>query len=273
MTLFTEQLSAVRQSQWEAQLDIFRRLSTGALDSTEQLIALNLKASRASLEQAAGTVRHLLEAKDARELFTVGSAAQGQWNQLFDYGRELLGIATGVGSSWSALPQSILPTPLRLMPASTINIPTSPYQAAEQAAIAAADAATVTGEICAAATDIGCAMAEAALDGETPQPEAAPQPDASAAPVAAAVAPLEAAVEQSVDSAPAAEVPPAKATPVAEALSETAPLPAAALHPVAASVPAAAEVELPAVKPVERSAAPVQTRGPEQKAPRASRKK
>src|SRR5206468_9616654 len=106
MTSFTEQLSAVRQSQWDAQLDMFRQLSSRALDSTEQLIALNMKASRASMEQAAGTVKHLLEAKDPRDLFALGSATQGQWHQMFDYGRELLGIATGMRGSWSTMPNA-----------------------------------------------------------------------------------------------------------------------------------------------------------------------
>jgi hypothetical protein len=50
MTSFSEQLSAVRKSQWEAQLDVFRALSQRALDSAEQLIALNMKTSRASVE-------------------------------------------------------------------------------------------------------------------------------------------------------------------------------------------------------------------------------
>ena len=38
MTSLSEQLSAVRKSQWEAQLDVFRALSKRALDSAEQLI-------------------------------------------------------------------------------------------------------------------------------------------------------------------------------------------------------------------------------------------
>jgi phasin family protein len=138
MTSFTEQLSAVRQSQWEAQLDIFRRLSSRALDSTEQLVALNMKASRASMEQATGTIRHILEAKDPRDLFAVGSAVHAQVHQMFDYGRELLGIATGLRGSWSTLPAASLPASLRLIPAPTADFPASPAQVAEQAASAEA---------------------------------------------------------------------------------------------------------------------------------------
>jgi hypothetical protein len=290
MTSLTEQLSAVRQSQWEAQLDLFRRLSSRALDSTEQLIALNMKTSRASMEQAAGTIKHFLEAKDPRDLFIVGSSAQGQWHQLFDYGRELLGIATGMRGSWTTMPQATLPASLRLIPAPTVNFPTTPAQVAEQAAIATADAVTVTGEIGAAAAKIGSAMAAAVLDAGTatatraePQPAAEPiaepavQAAQAAQPAAAAEAPTqaEAAFDKTVEAAIADEVPPAKAKPLPNALSKAAPKPASVEHPIASTVPlqAGSQVELPAVTPVEHVPAPVQARAPEPKPARASRKK
>lgn len=275
MTSITEQLSAVRQSQWDAQLDIFRRLSSRALDSTEQLIALNLKASRASMEQAAGTVKHLLDAKDARDLFAVGSSAQGQWQQLFDYGRELLGIATGLRGSWSTMPQALLPAPLRLIPAPTANIPTTPAQVAEQTAIAVADATTVTGEIGAAAADIGSAMAEAALDAGTPAARAEPQPAAQAAAAAQPIEPLADAFDKTIDTAIADEVPPAKAKPLAKALNEAAPKPASVSHPIVSTVPleASGQVELPVLRPAEPVSAPVPAPAQEARPSRASRKK
>lgn len=290
MTSFTEQLSAVRKSQWEAQLDIFRRLSSHALDSTEQLIALNMKTSRASMEQAAGAIKHLLEAKDPRDLFAVGSVVQAQSHQLFDYGRELLGIATGLRGNWSTLPYADLSAPLRLIPAPTANIPTTPAQLAEQAAIAAADAVTVSGEICAAAVDIGSAMAEAALDAEASapqasaeaQPEAQPQAQPQAPAVAAAVETSDQAgaeFEKAVDTAIADELPPAKAKPLAKALNKAAPKPASVEHPIVSTVPleAGAQVELPAVAPVGYSPVPVQAQVQVQvhqaKPPRTSRKK
>lgn len=298
MTSFTEQLSAVRKSQWEAQLDIFRRLSSHALDSTEQLIALNMKTSRASMEQAAGAIKHLLEAKDPRDLFAVGSVVQAQSHQLFDYGRELLGIATGLRGSWSTLPYADLSAPLRLIPAPTANIPTTPAQLAEQAAIAAADAVTVSGEICAAAVDIGSAMAEAALDAEASapqasaeaqpeaqaeaQPEAQPQAQPQAPAVAAAIETSDQAgaeFEKAVDTAIADELPPAKAKPLAKALNKAAPKPASVEHPIVSTVAleAGAQVELPAVAPVGYSPVPVQAQVQVQvhqaKPPRTSRKK
>jgi hypothetical protein len=230
MTLLSDQLSAVRQAQWEAQLDMFRNLTSRALDSAGQLAALNMRASRASVEQAAGTMKHLLEVREPRDLFALGSVAQGQWHAMFSYGRELFGLAVGSRTLPGAMPL--------LAPAPTANVPTTYSQVVEQASIATADAATITGEIAAAAVDIGAAHAEAAID-----------------------------------AAIADDVPPAEPTPLAKALNEVSPKPAGAEHPLASTVPleaAEGQVELPAVTPPE-GIAPIIARPP--KAPRASRKK
>jgi len=259
MTSLSEQLSAVRKSQWEAQLDVFRALSQRAIDSAEQLIALNMKTSRASVEQATGTFKQLLEITNPRDLLAIGSTAQGQWQQFFSYGRELLGIAAGTHErSWSTQ------QPLQLVPAPTANIPTSVSQFMEQAAIATADAATVNSEIVSAAVDTGCAMAEAALDASAQaishtEASAAPQAEPKAAePITTTVteavaAEPEAPAADPVDTAIADDVPPAKAKPLAKALNKVAPKPAAAEHPIASTLPleAGPHVELPIVTPTE----------------------
>lgn len=259
MTSFSEQLSAVRKSQWEAQLDVFRTLSQRAIDSAEQLIALNMKTSRASVEQATGTFKQLLEITNPRDFLAIGTTAQGQWQQFFSYGRELLGIAAGTHErSWSTQ------QPLQLVPAATANIPTSVPQFMEQAAIATADAATVNSEIVSAAVDTGCAMAEAALDAgaqaisraeEAAAPQAAPQaPEPLTTTVTEAVsAEPEAPAADPVETAIADEVPPARAKPLAKALNKVAPKPAAAEHPIASTVPleAGPHVDLPIVTPTE----------------------
>jgi hypothetical protein len=256
MTSLSEQLSAVRKSQWEAQLDVFRALSKRALDSAEQLIALNMKTSRASVEQATGTFKQLLEITNPRDLIAIGSTAQGQWQQFFSYGRELLGIAAGTHErSWSTQ------APLQLVPAATANVPTSVPQILEQAAIATAEATTVNSEIARAAADTGSALAEAALDAGK-QAVAAVEP-APAAPQAAeaitttvteaVAAEPEAPAADPVETAIADEVPPAKAKPLAKALNKVAPKPAAAEHPIASTLPleAGPHVELPIVTPTE----------------------
>jgi hypothetical protein len=260
MTSFSEQLSAVRKSQWEAQLDVFRALSQRALESAEQLIALNVKTSRATVEQATGTFKQLLEITNPRDLLTIGSSAQGQWQQFFSYGRELLGIAAGTHErTWSTQP-----SPLQLVPAATANVPASVPQILEQAAIATAEATTVNSEIARAAVDTGSALAEAALDAgkqaaapveAAPQaaaPAPAPEPLTTTVTEAVAAEP-EAPAADPVETAIADDVPPAKAKPLAKALNKVAPKPAAAEHPVASPLPleAGPHVELPIVTPTE----------------------
>jgi hypothetical protein len=246
---------------FEAQLDMFRTFTSRALDSAGQLAALNVRTSRASVEQAAGTFRQLLEARDPRDLFALGSAAQGQWHALFSYGRELAGLAAGMRTLPSAMP---------LLAAPTANVPTSYTQAIEQASIATEAAATITGEIAAAAVDIGAAHAEAAIDaGTVARVDAAP----AAAPADPQADVNVAEFEAAVDTAIADDVPPVEPTALAKALNEVSPKPASTGHPLASTVPleaAEGQVELPPVTPPE-SIAPVIASPP--KASRSSRRK
>ena len=275
MTSLTERLSAVRQSQWETQLDVFRTLGNRAIDNAEQLFALNMKTSRATVEQAAGTFQQLLRVNGPRDLFALGSQAQGQWQHMVAYSRELLGIAMGARQrSWSTLPVSNTAPAALPAPAQLIEAPMT--QVAEQAAIAVADATTITSEMTAAATDIGAATAEATISASEPiaaaadkaddaAPDSAPteleeekageapseippavtqSDDGAAAPQAAAGTPAPTIDEETsanldalVDTLIAEETPPAKAKPLAEALNQIAAKPASVEHPIASTVP------------------------------------
>jgi hypothetical protein len=221
---------------FEAQLDMFRTFTTRALDSAGQLAALNVRTSRASVEQAAGTFRQLLEARDPRDLFALGSAAQGQWHALFSYGRELAGLAAGVRT---------LPAAMPLLAAPTANVPTSYTQVIEQASIATDAAAIEAGTV-------------ARVD---------------AAPAAAQAEATAAQFEAAVETAIADDVPPAEPTALAKALNEVSPKPAGAGHPLASTVPleaAEGQVELPPVTPPESIASVI---APPPKASRSSRRK
>jgi hypothetical protein len=276
MTSLSDQLSAVRKSQWEAQLDIFDTLTNRALDSAGQLIDLQLRASRTSVEQVTGTFKQLLDATSPRDFVAVGSRAQGQWHYLFSYSRELFGIASGLRTdTWSSNPAasaSVLASPL-LITAPTANVPTSVTQALEQASIATAGATTLHSEIAAAAVDTGAALAEATLHAGTeavqqaaeaqqqasqPEQNEEEQPEqkqSEAAPLPESAA--EAAVhfaEAASDTAIADAVPPVAETPLAQALHEIAPPPASAQHPLASTLPLEAQDgvgELPHVVPVD----------------------
>jgi hypothetical protein len=138
-------------------------------------------------------------------------------------------------------------------------VPTTYTQAFEQASIAADAATTITGEIAAAAVDIGAAQAEAAIDaGKVARTQAAKE--SATEPAGAQLAAAEAAIATAI----ADEVPPVEHTPVAKALNEVAPKPASAEHPLASTVSLTPEgpVELPDIRPPESVARPKQTRGP-----------
>jgi hypothetical protein len=249
MTQLTEQFSAVRNTQLQAQLDVFRSLADRALDSTGQLLALNVRTSRQSAEQAARAFRELLDARDPRDLLAIGRAAQDQWQNLFSYGREMFGIAIGMPAlKWIAAPSpGPAPAPAPA-PTPALEVPATYAKGLEQAAAAAADAAAPEG------------MAPAAQASVQEAPASA---DAMAA------------VEAAIEAVTAGDMPPAAANPVASVMQEIAPLPASAEHPIAAPVSfdAGGELELPQVDPVDHAPPVHVTSGPATKATRGSRKK
>ena len=227
MTQLTEQLSAVRNTQLQAQLDVFRSLSNRALDSAGQLFALNIKTSRQSVEQAAGTFRQLLDARDPRDLLAVGKAAQEQWQNLFSYGREAFGIATGVPALNCIGAQAPAPAP-QLLQAAAPAAPAPTVQVVEQAAAHAAAAAV---------GEAAVARAEAAADAAIAAAAADHMPPAAANPVASAlqeIAPLPASAEHPIAApvfldAAAVQLPvvdPVDSAPPVKASSGPAPKPA-----------------------------------------------
>ena len=220
MTSLPERLSVVRP-QWEAQLDACHALTSRALDSAEQLFALNLKTSRASVDQATGTLHQMLHATTPRDLFAIGNQAQGQWQQVFSYSRELLGIAMGARQhSWNTLP---VPVPMPFQPAPLLGAPAA--RVVEQAGIAIAIATTVTTEMATAAAESNAALAEDTMGVGDQSP--AGQIEPSAAPIAPAGAPTELDAEKTGEAP--SEVPAgdsADTKPVSKAPESAAPPPA-----------------------------------------------
>ncbi len=99
MSTFTEQISAVRKSQVEAQLNFFQNFAARAVESTQKILALNLSVSRASLEKSTAAMADLLTAKDPRDLFALTNRTQENINTILAYNRELVAIATGAGAA------------------------------------------------------------------------------------------------------------------------------------------------------------------------------
>jgi len=96
MTSLPEQLSAASTRQLSAQLDaqfhFFNTFATQALDNASRIVALNLSASRDSVERSSHTVRQLIDATGPRDLLVLRTHAEEQVRNLFNYGRELINI-------------------------------------------------------------------------------------------------------------------------------------------------------------------------------------
>jgi phasin family protein len=95
MTSLSEQLSAARQSQIETQLNFLQSVTSQAFASAQQVLALNLRTSRSSVERSSQAVKQLFEISDPRDLLSLTSHTQEQLESMIAYGRELFSIAAG----------------------------------------------------------------------------------------------------------------------------------------------------------------------------------
>jgi phasin family protein len=251
MTSLPEQLSAARKTQLDAQLELLRSLSTQAISSAEQVIALNLSATRASVEQSSEAVKQLLAVRDPRDLLAFGTQTQQQFQQMMDYGRNLFSIAAGAQLGL-AKAKLFAPAAGSLAPAPT------------PAPAAAAAPEPAPAPVAAAAPE----PAPAPVAVPAPAPVAAEsQPDGAddaaaidaIAESARSARPKKVVVAQEEQSAP--DLGP-KETPIASAASQLAAASAAAEHPMASPVPASSgKIEIPKIKPVEASPPPAPVSG------------
>lgn len=136
MSSITEQFSAAAKSQLEAQFQIFNTIAGTAVASAEKIIALNLSAGRASIEQSSAAVAKLLSEPQA--FFSRGAAEPPSLDKLLAYGRELAAIAAAaqselIKSTQSGMQQVTRVTELAAAPATLA--PTSTLAAAVSAAV------------------------------------------------------------------------------------------------------------------------------------------
>ena len=175
MISLPEQFSAARKWQFESQFDLFQALANQVLARTEQVIALNLDTSRAAMERSSNAVRQLFAINDPRDLVTLGSQGQAQFEQMLAYSRELFSIASGAQpAGWPKPAASSMP-PAGWMPWA----PPAQQAAVPRAAPAGAGTAPAT---------------QAVNQGKEPLvatlPEAAPAPLAQEKPIARAASEL-----------------------------------------------------------------------------------
>ncbi|MCC2971049.1 phasin family protein [Massilia sp. IC2-476] len=224
MTSLHDQFSAVRKAQFDAQFDFFNSMTTQAIESASRVAALNLAISRDAVQRSLGTGFALMNSRDPRDVLTLGGQAEEQVRSLFAYGRELLGIASGVR------PYAVRPQALTLAPQQAVETVEVVEQAAAPAVAVAAD---VAGDL---ADTAPSAEALAPTLGDT---LAAAIP---AEPVVVAEAPA------ALDELVAEPAPVAEPKPIAKAAGKGAPRAAAAAHPAAAPVAELDATEAPKVE-------------------------
>jgi phasin family protein len=136
-----EQFSAARNSQIEAQLDLFGNYGAKAVARAEQLLGLNVRTAKAALEQSSATMRQVLAAQDPRDLLSLTTQGQQQFDSLLAYGRALVEIATGQAVAAPAAPVKAKPALVLAAP----PVETEPASATAAASESAeADTATAT---------------------------------------------------------------------------------------------------------------------------------
>eukprot|EP01030_Chromulinospumella_sphaerica_P012827 gene12827-12619_t len=127
MSSITEQFSVATRSQLENQITLLNTLASSAVASAEKLFALNLNTTRASVAQSSANAKKLLEARGPQELFQLNKADTVNFDQLFDYGRALYGIAA---SAQTELLQSAKASLEKLTPFSATTPAAEPSKAA-----------------------------------------------------------------------------------------------------------------------------------------------
>ncbi|MCC2957241.1 phasin family protein [Massilia sp. IC2-477] len=227
MTSLHDQFSAVRKAQFHAQFDFFNSMTTQAIESASRVAALNLAISRDAVQRSLGTGFALMNSRDPRDVLTLGGQAEEQVRSLFAYGRELLGIASGVR------PYAVRPQALTLAPQQAVET-VETVEVVEQAADPAV----------AVAADLAGDLADTAPSAEALAPTLGDTLAAAipAEPVVVAEAPA------ALDELVAEPAPVAEPKPIAKAAGKGAPRAAAAAHPAAAPVAELDATEAPKVE-------------------------
>lgn len=93
MNPLSEQMSAATKAQIEAQIELLNLLTTRTVDSVEKIIALNVDATKSTINDAASTVSQLLASKNPQEAMSItGAQTQPASEKAQEYGRNLADI-------------------------------------------------------------------------------------------------------------------------------------------------------------------------------------
>lgn len=171
MTSLRDQFSAVRKAQFEAQFDFFNAITTQALDSAGRVAALNMALSRDAVQRSLGASFALMNSRDPRDVLTVGGQAEEQMRSLFAYGRELLGIASGM-RPYAVQPQALALSPQQAIETVDVVERSVADTAAEAASAAAEPVHAAAAEPAHAVSAIASASEPVVVADAAPAPEA-----------------------------------------------------------------------------------------------------
>ncbi|MFZ6673447.1 phasin family protein [Undibacterium sp. Rencai35W] len=97
-----EQFIAATKSSLEAQFASLTALNKKAFEGLEQLVALNVNAAKASIEEGTAAAKQLVSAKDPKEFFSLTAAqAQPSAEKALAYGRHLASITSATQAEFT----------------------------------------------------------------------------------------------------------------------------------------------------------------------------
>jgi phasin family protein len=102
MYAIPEQFSEATKTNFDALVSAYSELSSKAFECFKEIVALNMSATKNSLEESTNTAQQLLATKDPQEFFSL-SAAQAQPNaeKALAYGRHLATIASATQAEFT----------------------------------------------------------------------------------------------------------------------------------------------------------------------------
>ena len=103
----SEQFTSASKALFESQIAAFHALSNKTIESVEKTIALNLGATKASMENCIAVAKQLSSAKDAQELISLSAAqAKPAAKMAASYSRDLSDIASGVRDEFTKVAEA-----------------------------------------------------------------------------------------------------------------------------------------------------------------------
>lgn len=141
MSTLREQFSAVRKAQVETQLDFVRSFTNSMVESTRQVVALNLSTGRNSIARSTDALRQLLTVQSPSDLVNL-STQQAGLDTLLNYSHQLFNIASGAQAELlrAAAPAALVPG-LKALPSAKVDVEVQADVPAARELAASVDAA------------------------------------------------------------------------------------------------------------------------------------